>query len=506
MRLNYFNLGDVCYTDELNALITIFLNSVTINENIKLTEDGYIGDFGTYTTHFGELIVDQNNNPILDENGDYQYMDRVDYLNEGIVIKNYLKQPVFRDGGVTGDSNLSYWYWNTNYGTGSVSNDGTTFNATTTSYLTTSATLTSPSTSSIYVYDFPLIVEFDIVSFNDPVGITSNYSRVRVYNNANNKNAYWNFKDYGVGHYKIVCTEGSQKLYYNGVEQSRSFTFTPTTAWNVAFQTYGNIKYKNFVINGDLILDEDGNFQYEDMTGYILIDIESEFKCKFIVYFGGHLWTSSNNKIAIDLSECKYDENENPNGYLADDFIKNEFNVIVNYETPFKGFLTGDDKTISSTSELYDKILTSTDETIKLTGVYNFERDRYEIIHDSNDIININSNIILETDHDIYIVNDNNIDNKVFKVNSNGTLTINNLIFCDIKHNSSNSVIHASVIENRGELNMNKCQFINCQTNGYGTVYSYGNLNATDCKFINCRSKYGGGIFTWKDEEFYDDS
>ena len=53
---------------------------------------------------------------------------------------------------------------------------------------------------------------------------------------------------------------------------------------------------------------------------------------------------------------------------------------------------------------------------------------------------------------------------------------------------------------------MNKCQFINCQTTGYGTVYSYGNLNATDCKFINCRSKYGGGIFTWKDEEFYDDS
>ena len=317
-----------------------------------MTEDGYIGDFGVYTTHFGELIVDQNQNPILDENGDYQYMDRVDYLNEGIVIKNYL-----------------------------------------------------------------------------------------------------------------IVDE-----------------------------------------NGEPILDSDGNYQYEDMTGYILIDIESEFKCKFIVYFGGHLWTSSNNKIAIDLSECKYDENENPNGYLADDFIKNEFNVIVNYETPFKGFLTGDDKTISSTSELYDKILTSTDETIELTGVYNFERDRYEIIHDSNDIININSNIILETDHDIYIVNDNNIDNKVFKVNSNGTLTINNLIFCDIKHNSSNSVIHASVIENRGELNMNKCQFINCQTTGYGTVYSYGNLNATDCKFINCRSKYGGGIFTWKDEEFYDDS
>ena len=154
----------------------------------------------------------------------------------------------FVDYGVTNNSNLSYWYWNTNYGTGSVSDDGTTFNATTTSYLTVSATLTSPSTSSIYIYDFPLIIEFDIVSFNDPVGITSNYSRVRVYNNANSKNASWNIKDYGVGHYKFVCTEGSQKLYYNGVEQSRSFTFTPTTAWNVAFQTYGNIKFRNFRI------------------------------------------------------------------------------------------------------------------------------------------------------------------------------------------------------------------------------------------------------------------
>ena len=90
MRLEYFNVGDICYTDELNALITIFLNSIKINENIKLTEDGYIGNFANYTTHFGELIVDQYGNPILDENGDYQYMDRVDYLNEGIVIKNYL--------------------------------------------------------------------------------------------------------------------------------------------------------------------------------------------------------------------------------------------------------------------------------------------------------------------------------------------------------------------------------------------------------------------------------
>ena len=352
MRLEYFNVGDVCYTDELNALITIFLNSIKINENIKLTEDGYIGSFANYTTHFGELIVDQYGNPILDENGDYQYMDRVDYLNEGIVIKNYL----------------------------------------------------------------------------------------------------------------VVDEEGNP------------------------------------------ILDEDGNYQYEDMTGYILIDIETDFKCKFVISFGGHLWESSNNKIAIDLSECKYDEVENPNGYLADDFIKNSFNVDIEYETPFMGFLSGDDGIISTTTELYNKILTSDDETIKLTGVYNFENDRYEIIHDSDNIINIDNEINIEAEHDIYIINKNNINNKVFKINNGGVLTLNNLIFCDIKHNNPNNVIHGSVIENRGELNINKCQFINCQTDGYGTVYSYGNLNATDCKFIDCSSVYGGGIFTWKDEEFYDDS
>ena len=151
------------------------------------------------------------------------------------------------DYGVTNNSKLDYWYWNTNYGTGSVSDDGTTFNATTTSYLTVSATLTSPATSSNYIYDFPLIIEFDIVSYEDITGETAN-SRVRVYNNDNNKIAYWDIKDFGVGHYKIVCTEGSQKLYYNGVEQSRKFTFTPTTAWNVAFQTKVNIKFKNFRI------------------------------------------------------------------------------------------------------------------------------------------------------------------------------------------------------------------------------------------------------------------
>ena len=152
------------------------------------------------------------------------------------------------DYGVTNNSKLDYWYWNTNYGTGSVSDDGTTFTATNTSnYITSYATLTTPATSSTYIYDFPLTVEFDIVSYNDPSGVTD-YTRARVYNNANSKNAFWNLKDYGIGHYKIVCKEGSQKLYYNGVEQSRSFTFTPNSAWSVAFQTKGHIKFKNFRI------------------------------------------------------------------------------------------------------------------------------------------------------------------------------------------------------------------------------------------------------------------
>ena len=157
---------------------------------------------------------------------------------------------VFSDGGVTGNSKLSYWYWNSNYGSGSVGDDGTTFTATNTSnYVTGSATLTSPATSSFYVFNFPLTVEFDIVSYEDPTGVTD-YTRVRVYNSANSKNAFWNIKDYGVGHYKIVCSEGSQELYYNDALQDRSFTFTPTTQWNIAFQTKGHIKYKKFVVYG----------------------------------------------------------------------------------------------------------------------------------------------------------------------------------------------------------------------------------------------------------------
>lgn len=175
------------------------------------------------------------------------------YKNNRIGVFNNRLKPLFEDFGVTGNSKLSYWFWNTNYGSGSVGDDGTTFTATNTSnYITVSATLTSPATSSIYVFNFPLTVEFDIISYEDPTGVTD-YSRVRVYNNANTNNCWWAFKDYGVGHYKIVCSEGSQELYYNDVLQDRSFTFTSTTAWNVAFQTKGHIKYKNFKIYDDSI-------------------------------------------------------------------------------------------------------------------------------------------------------------------------------------------------------------------------------------------------------------
>lgn len=169
------------------------------------------------------------------------------YGTETVTTNVYLCKMV--DYGVTSNSKINYWYWNTNYGIGSVNDSGTIFTGTSTNYYLTSSALTTEiyPNLNIYIYDFPFTVEFDILSFNDPVGVTD-YSRVRVYNNANNKNAFWNFKDFGVGHYKIVCTEGNQKLYYNDVEQSRKFTFTPTTAWNVAFQTRGNIKFHNFAI------------------------------------------------------------------------------------------------------------------------------------------------------------------------------------------------------------------------------------------------------------------
>lgn len=154
------------------------------------------------------------------------------------------------DYGVTGKSRLNYWYWNSNYGSGSVDDNGTTFTSSSTStYLTVSALTTEiyPNLN-IYIYDFPFTVEFDIISFDDPSS-SSPMSRMRIYNLTDKHLAYWDLKDYGIGHYKIVCTEGSQKLYFNGVEQSRKFTFTTTNGhWDCSFQTYGNIKLKNFRI------------------------------------------------------------------------------------------------------------------------------------------------------------------------------------------------------------------------------------------------------------------
>ena len=156
----------------------------------------------------------------------------------------------FVDYGVTNNNNLIQWFYAPSYTSPSVDETGTTLTAIREgSFATVSATLTqNPTSTDIYPYSFPLTVEFDLIEWEDNQGTTTDYARIRVYNQADNKVGCWNFNSYGVGHYKVVCTEGSQKLYYNGVEQSRKFTFTPTTAWNVAFQTKGNIKFKNFRI------------------------------------------------------------------------------------------------------------------------------------------------------------------------------------------------------------------------------------------------------------------
>lgn len=164
----------------------------------------------------------------------------------------YLYTVLFEDKGVTVDSNLGQWYYAPTYSSASVDESGTTFSAVREgSYATVSATLTqNPSSTDIYPYSLPLTVEFDLIEWEDNQGATWDYARIRIYNQANNKIAFWNVKDYGVGHYKIVCEEGSQILYFNGVEQSRSFTFTPTSGWNVAFQTKGKLKFKNFKVYG----------------------------------------------------------------------------------------------------------------------------------------------------------------------------------------------------------------------------------------------------------------
>lgn len=172
--------------------------------------------------------------------GDTTFTATYSSVSDSIVVEYC----IMVDYGVTNNSNLIQWFYDPAYSSVSVDESGTTFTAVREGeYATVSATLTqNPSRTDIYPYSFPFTVEFDLIGWAD------DYARIRVYNNANNKVAYWNVKDFGVGHYKIVCAEGSQKLYYNGVEQSRKFTFTPLTAWNVAFQTKGNLKFKNFRI------------------------------------------------------------------------------------------------------------------------------------------------------------------------------------------------------------------------------------------------------------------
>ena len=210
--------------------------------------------YGKYLI-YKNFVVYEIINGVTDENGEFGLYDISDdtiftatYGTETATTDVYLCQVV--DYGVTGKSRLNYWYWNSNFGSGSVDDNGTIFTANSTSnYLTVSALTTEIyDNMNIYIYDFPFTVEFDIVSFNDPSNSNA-MSRIRIYNITDKHIAYWDLKDYGIGHYKIVCTEGSQKLYFNGVEQSRKFTFTTNDGhWDCSFQTYGNIKFKNFRI------------------------------------------------------------------------------------------------------------------------------------------------------------------------------------------------------------------------------------------------------------------
>ena len=207
--------------------------------------------------HFKNFVIYNNINGVTDGKGEFALYD-VSVTDDTIFIATYgtetatclVEHCTFVDYGVTNNNNLIQWYYAPSYSSASVDENGTTFAAVRDgSFATVSATLTqNPTSTDIYPYSFPLTVEFDLIEWEDNQGTTTDYARIRVYNSANNNIAYWGFKDYGVGHYKVVCTESSQKLYYNGVEQSRKFTFTPTTQWNVAFQTKGHIKFHNFAI------------------------------------------------------------------------------------------------------------------------------------------------------------------------------------------------------------------------------------------------------------------
>ena len=189
-----------------------------------LSNPGYVG------VGAGKLnVVAANKNPV----------------DSGAVVSQpfQVTDGTFYDTGIDGTDKSDYWYLNRSNVTIVVGSDGTTITeSNSSSYSIVVPNLTStPTLNGSYVFDSPLAVEFDLISFDDGCGI-------RLYDKTN---AYApNFPNIitANSHVKIEVT-GRKVIYYSNGE-TYEVNFTPTALLQCGFKvSAGNtLKFKNFVV------------------------------------------------------------------------------------------------------------------------------------------------------------------------------------------------------------------------------------------------------------------
>ena len=147
---------------------------------------------------------------------------------------------IFRDGGITGDSNYTAFY---NYAAFNpqVSSTGTLLTNSTTSTANYFANIDS--TSDLYDFTAPFCVEFDIVSFE------ATYTGIQI-TETGETGVIKNFSQLGITgacHLKVVVN-GTQILYYVDDEAPVTQDYTVTKARVSLTLNNGTLTYKNFMI------------------------------------------------------------------------------------------------------------------------------------------------------------------------------------------------------------------------------------------------------------------
>ena len=106
-----------------------------------------------------------------------------------------------------------------------------------------------------YVYNDPLMVEFDVVSYTSPSG-ASVATRAQLYDKTNNSTCAIStlLGEATTGHVKIIANKGKQEYYCDGV--LKKTTNLELENFRIAWQTYGEIRIKNIRLSKGSVEDE----------------------------------------------------------------------------------------------------------------------------------------------------------------------------------------------------------------------------------------------------------